>query len=275
MTADALEPDALEPDALEPGALEPGALEPGALEATAPFPEIDLYQFRQKALALSPTYDIFDEEGRPVLHVVRPIKYLRTFLALGGYLATLAYFGILAWVGYRYWPGAPLILIPMGLITASLVSLLIQPYRHVYVFADDTRAQLHMAIVQERKFILLTAPYTLVDGAGNEISRFEKNYLYNIVRKRWRAFAPDGTQVADAWEDSIPKSLARRVVGPLYGLLRTNFILTRQGQRLGEFNRKFTLFDRYVLDLRADPGRTLERRVAVAMGLLLDTGESR
>jgi len=30
-----------------------------------------------------------------------------------------------------------------------------------------------------------------------------------------------------------------------------------------------------VLDLTGDPGRTLDRRVALAMGVMLDTGERR
>ena len=43
----------------------------------------------------------------------------------------------------------------------------------------------------------------------------------------------------------------------------------------GEFNRKFTLFDRYVLDLSADADRTFDRRIALAVGVMLDTGERR
>jgi hypothetical protein len=44
---------------------------------------------------------------------------------------------------------------------------------------------------------------------------------------------------------------------------------------VGEFNRKFTILDRYVLDLSRDSARALDRRVAVAMGVMLDTGERR
>ena len=66
------------------------------------------------------------------------------------------------------------------------------------------------------------------------------------------------------------------VLGPLFGLLRTNFLLVgADGAVLGEFNRKFTLLDRYVLDLTADPERLLDRRVALALGVMLDTGERR
>jgi len=72
----------------------------------------------------------------------------------------------------------------------------------------------------------------------------------------------------------------RRVLGSLFGLLRTNFILLRldpgsAGVVFGEFNRKFTILDRYVLDLTSDPEHSLDRRVALALGVMLDTGEGR
>lgn len=44
---------------------------------------------------------------------------------------------------------------------------------------------------------------------------------------------------------------------------------------IGEFNRKFTLFDKYVLDLSADRAHELDRRLGVALAILLDTGERR
>ena len=72
-------------------------------------------------------------------------------------------------------------------------------------------------------------------------------------------------------------SLLRRLIGPLFGLLRTNFIFLPAGSEdvIGEFKRKFTILDRYVLDMSADPQRLMDRRIALALGLMLDTGERR
>ena len=59
-------------------------------------------------------------------------------------------------------------------------------------------------------------------------------------------------------------------------MLRANYIIIDPQERLlGEFNRKFTLLDRYVLDLTHDPTRGLDRRLALALGVMLDTGERR
>jgi hypothetical protein len=77
----------------------------------------------------------------------------------------------------------------------------------------------------------------------------------------------------EAKEDSILLALVRRFFTRLVPLC---FIFCLPGgQVVGEFNRKFTLLDRYVLDLSKDPSRALDRRVAVAMGVMLDTGERR
>jgi hypothetical protein len=101
--------------------------------------------------------------------------------------------------------------------------------------------------------------------------------LFNVVRKRWYVNAPNGATLYMAKEDSIILSLLRRLLGPLFGLLRTNFIIVRgdSDDVVGEFNRKFTILDRYVLDLKADRNRLLDRRVALALGVMLDTGERR
>jgi hypothetical protein len=60
-------------------------------------------------------------------------------------------------------------------------------------------------------------------------------------------------------------------------LVLLNFVLCRgeTDEVLGEFNKKFSLRDRYVLDLTADKSRFLDRRIALAVGVLLDTGERR
>ncbi len=104
-----------------------------------------------------------------------------------------------------------------------------------------------------------------------------KNYLYNFFRKQWRVFGPDGELIAIAREDSMILSLLRRFLGPLFGLLRTNFIIQdpRTERVIGEFNRKFALFDRYVLDLSSDREHIVDRRLGLALGVLLDTGERR
>jgi hypothetical protein len=146
----------------------------------------------------------------------------------------------------------------------------------VKFYRDESQQELLLEIKQDQKVALLNATYTVNDAAGQNLGRLHKNYLYNLFRKRWRCLGTDGGLVCMAKEDSIVLSLLRRLLGPLFGLLRTNFIIVDAEERLlGEFNRKMTLLDRYVLDLTQDAGRSLDRRLAMALGVMLDTGERR
>ena len=54
-----------------------------------------------------------------------------------------------------------------------------------------------------------------------------------------------------------------------------NFRATKREDVIGEFKRKFTILDRYVLDMTSDPQRLMDRRIALALGVMLDTGERR
>jgi uncharacterized protein YxjI len=164
-----------------------------------------------------------------------------------------------------------------GLIAVVAVLIWIAPKRHVRFYRDETRREQLLEVQQDKKVAFITATYTVVDRDGNLLARLQKNYLYNLIRKRWLCLLPDGAILCVAREDSIILSLLRRLLGPMLGLLRTNFVIHagESDRVIGEFNRKFTLLDRYVLDLSADRQRALDRRIAVALGVMLDTGERR
>ncbi|MDP6506392.1 MAG: hypothetical protein QF886_22400, partial [Planctomycetota bacterium] len=158
-----------------------------------------------------------------------------------------------------------------------VMAILLTKKRHVTFYPDESAETKLLEVFQDKKFQFLKATYTVNDPEGNCLAKLQKNYLYNFFRKRWYCLAPDDSILCIIKEDSVILSLLRRFLGPLFGVLRTNFIivLPDTDQVIGEFNRKFTLFDSYVLDMTADPGRTLDRRVAIAIGIMLDTGERR
>jgi hypothetical protein len=164
-----------------------------------------------------------------------------------------------------------------GIAAAVALGISLSPKRHIYVYTDDSKERLLLEVFQDKKVQIIHATYTVKDPVDGLLGRFEKNYLYNLFRKKWTVAAPDGTLIVVAREDSLILSLLRRFLGPMLGFLRTNFIICRPDtdQVIGEFNRRMTVFDRYVLDLTADRGHLLDRRLAIALGVLLDTGERR
>lgn len=275
----------------------------------------DKFLLRQKVISISEQYEVGDEQNRPILYVLRPAHALQNgaailaaiaclFIVLGGF----AFAGDILF-GQRS-NALALMLIAgflIGIIAAFCAGVVCSAKRHVTFYRDKTMTEELMDVLQEAKFQPINATFTLRDKDGQVLARYRKNMLTNLLRKRWNCYSPAGTLLCVALEDSMVLSLLRRFLGTFYGLLRTNFIILApedyvppsaggsnngdaqpgasatlnysspraESRQIDAFNRKFTLFDRYVLDLSADPARILDRRVALALGVLLDTGEKR
>ena len=243
----------------------------------------DIFLLRQKHLSINQKYQVSDEQGNAILFVERPTYFFRTLFALG--VAWIVMMGVyltgtaLAAASVQKGSVGGLMLIVMIAAPVSfvVVAMALSKKRHVTFYRDESRTQKMFDVLQDKKVQFPMRTYTVRDASGRPLASFKKNYLYNIFRKRWEMRAPNGSVMCVAKEDSIILSLLRRVIGPLWGLLRTNFIITRgeSDTVMGEFKRKFTILDRYVLDLTADRRRDLDRRLGLALGVMLDTGERR
>jgi hypothetical protein len=251
----------------------------------------DKFLVNQKRISISEKYHVFDERQNPILFIERPAHLLR---GIGAALAGLFVAIVLALAfvllgialgdakggGNNEVAGVVIIVgVVLAIVLAIAVMVWLLPKRHIYVYTDDTKQCRLLEIYQDRKFNVIRASYTVQDPVAGHLGRLEKNYLYNVFRRRWYVYGPDGQVAMLAQEDSLMMSLLRRILPEIITMFfaRTNFIIHRYGetQTLGEFNRRFTLFDKYVLDMTADRDHALDRRMAIALGVLLDTGERR
>ena len=259
-------------------------------------PEIfrgDKFLLRQKLWSIKEKYRVTDEDGETILYVERPLYLAAGILAaLAGFAVMAIGIGLAAFLASEMGDDAGLAVgITLGVIAFVLgifVIVALYPRRHILFYTDESKEELVLEVKQDSKLAIINFWYTLTDADGTVLARFRKNYLHGILRKRWYIHSPDGAILFEVKEDSIILSLLRRTIGtiadelPLLGLalaaaLRTNFVFTQayETKVIGEFNRRLTILDRYVLDLTDDTERVLDRRVAVAMGVLLDTGERR
>jgi hypothetical protein len=262
----------------------PGTPRPPAPDADPAF-DRDVFLLRERVFAIRSKYEVWAEDGTPVLYVERPTFPVRTLAAYAtGVVAAIFVFGWAAAFARAAGPLlGPFVMLAGWILTLfafATVSMSVRPLRHVTVYRDDSRRETLLRVLQDQRVAFLTRTYTVLARTGEPLARFRKPYIHNVVRKRWYVETPEGRPLALAMEDSIVLSLLRRILGPFFGFLRTNFIFVRgeneeEGEVVGEFNRKFTLLDRYVLDLGADPERTFDRRIALALGVMLDTGERR
>jgi len=250
----------------------------------------DKFLLHQKLMTINTKYVVLNGAGNEIMYVNRPTFLFRQLLAVVGLLAALILLIpslIISLVVLQPKAGdivtGILVVVGAGLVILAgvFVWAMLVPKRHILFYRDEKQQQLLLEILQDKKFAFYMASYTVRTANGETLGQFKKDYFAGLLRKRWDGFDAVGKQILIIREDSIVLSLLRRVMGSFYGLLRTNFLIFqatpdgKDGTFVGEFNRKFTLFDRYVLDCTHDRTRILDRRMAMALGVLLDTGEGR
>ena len=247
----------------------------------------DTFLLRQK-VALNEKYQVWDEHQQALLYIERPRYIMRALLAVSCTLLITAVMVVLGLIAASKLPdglvqGLFLLVYMLGcFVLAIALMVTLSKKRHITFYRDETKQEQLLQILQDSKFYLINATFTVNDAQGQLLATLHKNHLYNLLRKRWYCYAPDGSLMLVAKEDSMLRSILRRTCSQLGALgtlllplLRTNFVYLRRGQAVGMFNRKLTLLDRYVLDLRRDPSRSIDRRVALALGVMLDTAERR
>jgi uncharacterized protein YxjI len=117
--------------------------------------------------------------------------------------------------------------------------------------------------------------------AGNQqIGALEHQFRASLLRSTWRVRDASNQEIATARERSLPMAIARRVIDFVPDVggfipIPYNFDLLMDGKTIGKMDRKFQLRDRYVLDLSGDHDRQLDRRLAVALAIGLDTLQNR
>ncbi len=237
----------------------------------------DVLHIRQELLTLSQKYHVTDEWDQPRFFVVRPPRLALNLLL--NICVSIIRFGILFWAVSMFMRGEnPGMVIAVLIFTnfwLAIVHVLLAPYRHIEVFSDESQSWRLLTITQDNK-LALWRQYTLFDCFGNEVARMKRNTIASIMRRDWEVETPTGEMIMRVREDSWARALMRRYMGPLFGVLRTNFNFEYpDGKVFGFYDRKLTLTDQYVLDLRGDSHHLIDRRVSLAMSILLDTAESR
>ena len=243
----------------------------------------DRFLLRQQHFAINAKYEVWNEQGQPILFIERPAHLLRNLGATLAGLLAAGVAGALCFLVLRllFGPnpqqmGALVLCIVLAIIACATVLVVVatalSAKRHITFYRDPSKGERLLEVLQEEKLTFLVQHFAVRDPEGQPLARFTKNSLWDIFQKRWQCDSPDGTPLCVAKEE-FWHALLTRTLGKLFPM-NFNFY-DGYGALIGSFNRKFTLLDRYVLDMTGDPGRSLDRRVALAMGVMLDTGERR
>jgi uncharacterized protein YxjI len=151
---------------------------------------------------------------------------------------------------------------------------------HIRFFADEGETQELFYIQAQTWLDTGSARYDVVDAQEGKNGLLHHVIGKSLLRTTWNVLNAAGEEVAVARERSQVMGILRRgidFVPDVGGLIPIpyNFDLLSGDQVIGKMDRKFQLRDRYVLDLSGDPDKKLDRRLAIALAIGLDTLQNR
>jgi uncharacterized protein YxjI len=145
-------------------------------------------------------------------------------------------------------------------------------------YADENETD-ELFRIKARSLMEIGGRYDVTTSSGEKVGVLEKVFGKSLFRSTWRILDPSELEVAVAKERSMPIAIARRVVDMVpYGNLVPipfHFTIDSAERHLGDLTRRWGIRDTYDLDLSADFERTIDRRLAIALGIALDALQSR
>ncbi len=178
-----------------------------------------------------------------------------------------------------------------------LVDQLVRPIANLYrvtpLATGETPAGPPIAFVRQKKLAIKEDIRFYGDeGETEELFRIKARSMLDMGGARYDVFAGED-KIGQLWH-KFGESLIRttwHVSGPMeeevalarerfpyvggYIPIPYNFEILRDGEVVGGMDRKFKVRDQYVLDLSGDREKKLDRRLAIALAVGLDTLQNR
>lgn len=150
-------------------------------------------------------------------------------------------------------------------------------------FTDKNRSVELMRIKARQRFDP-RASYDVTGANGDKIGAIQKVFGASLLRSTYRISGPDGQELATAREANLTVALFRRLVGLVPYLdnvadwlpIPYHFVFEHDGVELGSHRRQLYKFrDTYTIDMSGDPGRTVDRRLILAISVGMDALQAR
>lgn len=228
----------------------------------------------KRYLSFNTVFDIKDAAGQEYKAVSPrvPTLMLGTGLVL--------YFLLKATVQGMLFAGVDLETVPMAVLQPissllSLSNLLIMVGAVLFVFFRkkmklyDASGKLLLDVCQKR-FSFGSLYFMIRDAAGVEGARL-KRVGFVLIRRRWQLLDLEGNVLLDIQEDSAGRAIARKFFGHLWGLLRTNYVVSAGGAEVGAIKREWSVWNRYNLDIA--PLTKVNPELALAAALFVDIAD--
>ena len=145
-------------------------------------------------------------------------------------------------------------------------------------FADESETR-ELWRIKARSMMEFGGRYDVTTPEGEAIGVLGKVFGKSLLRSTWQILDVAGQEVAIAQERSPAVAILRRVIDVVpYGdfvPIPFHFTIDAGERHIGDLNRRLGFRDTYDLDVSGDVERTIDRRLAVTLGIALDALQSR
>ncbi|MCI0674184.1 MAG: hypothetical protein L0Y42_00220, partial [Phycisphaerales bacterium] len=131
--------------------------------------------------------------------------------------------------------------------------------------------------IAARQIIDFGATYEVVDSQTDQhIGSLRRRGFKSLLRDEWTFLDPDGREIGRVIEDDSGLAILRRVIDVVTFFIPQEYHIQSNGQTIGQYRRRRNPFvHRVEVNLTADSTGHIDRRLALAGGLLLCAIEGR
>jgi hypothetical protein len=143
----------------------------------------------------------------------------------------------------------------------------------IRVFTDETQS-LELLHIKARKIIDWGTAFDVTDSINRQkVGALKRRGWKSVLRKEWTIMDAMDQEIGRIQEDSMMLALVRRFV---IALVPQTYTFEIAGQEVGTAEQNWNLFaPKMRVDFSDDPGKRLDRRLAVAAVVLLMAVEGR
>jgi uncharacterized protein YxjI len=145
-------------------------------------------------------------------------------------------------------------------------------------YADESETR-ELWRIKARSMMEFSGRYDVTTPEGETIGVLGKVFGKSLLRSTWQILDVAGQELAIAQERSPAVAILRRVIDVVpYGdfvPIPFHFTIDAGERHIGDLNRRLGFRDTYDLDVSGDVERTIDRRLAITLGIALDALQSR
>lgn len=161
-----------------------------------------------------------------------------------------------------------------------------KPYKFkedIRFYSDPSRSVELMRIKARQRFDP-AAKYDVVAADGTKVGYIQKVFGKSLLRSTYKLYDSTGAEVASVTEKSLAVALFRRLMGFIPYIenianwlpIPYDFLFLRDHVQLGVHHRQpWKLLDVYTIDMSGDVGRTIDRRLVLAIAVGMDALQAR